>query len=290
MGAWAGSVVAPFAHRAEGDLVLRRLTAHWLASAPPSDPIWEYYASRQSSPRLGLEIQGQRFSPEEFRAAYQFDESRERFDIELYHPRFKKSDQGVVRQVAYLTLDETLGEDEVERWVGQLTPVPSQPRDATTLEEFVKAIAAVRNRARGEQFTLGQGMSRDGHPVIVMVNTALKQIDHLDHVYHLVVVIGLREPSPNGLPTQAESEPLNRAEDDLLAELASNAIQIGRVTWAGRREIHFFVADPAQAESTVAAWTQGISPWAATHVVAHDPRWSAAKEGIYAALAPRPPA
>jgi len=98
----------------EGDLVLRRLTAHWLASAPPRDLTWEFYASRQSSPRLGLEIQGQRFSPEEFRVAYQFDESRERFDIQLYHPRFKKSDQDVVRQVAYLTLDETLGEDEVK--------------------------------------------------------------------------------------------------------------------------------------------------------------------------------
>jgi hypothetical protein len=133
-------------------------------------------------------------------------------------------------------------------------------------------------------------MSRDGHPVVLMVNTALKQIDHLDHVYHLVVVIGLREPTPNGLPNQAESEQLNRAEDDLLAGLASNAIQIGRVTWAGRREIHLFVENPAQAESSVAAWTQRINPWAATHVLAYDPRWSAAKEGIYAALAPRPPA
>jgi hypothetical protein len=274
----------------EGDLALRRMTGQWLRSAPTADPIWEFYASRQSSPRPGIEIQGQRFSPEEFRVAYQFDESRERFDIQVYHPRFKKSDDGVVSQVLFLTLDETLGEDDVERWVGEMAPVPSQPRGAKTLEEFIKAIDAARNRASGEQFTLGQGQSRDGHPVVVMVNTALKQIDHLDHVYQLVVVIGLRDTGPNGLPTNAEAEQLNRAEDDLLAGLGRNAIQIGRVTWAGRREIHFFVENPAQAESSVAAWTQTVIPRAATHVLVPDPGWTAAKEGIYAALAPRPTA
>jgi hypothetical protein len=271
----------------EGNLSLRRLTARWLSSAPPADPTWEYYGSRQADPRLGLEIHGHRFSPEEFKVAYRFDESRERFDLELHHPRFKGLQEEIVMQVAYLTLDETLGEDDVERWMGELRTVPSKSPGSSSLEEFLKAVETARKRVTGEQFTLGQGQSRDGHPVVLMVNSALKQIDNLEHVHHLVVVIALRDPSPNGLPSNSESEPLNSAEDDLLASLGVNAIQIGRVTWAGRREIHFFVGDPGAAESRVAAWTERLTPWSATHMLTYDPGWAAAKEGIYAALAPR---
>ena len=51
-----------------------------------------------------LEIGGKRFAPDEFRIASSFDESRERFDVVLFHPQFKKSDEKLVRQVLFLTL------------------------------------------------------------------------------------------------------------------------------------------------------------------------------------------
>ena len=271
----------------EGNLELRRLTAQWLASAPPPDTTWEYYASRQPSAPLGLDIGGTRFSPDEFRVAYSYDDSRERFDVELYHPLFGKAGQDVVRHVLFLTLDERLGEDDVERWIGRLDATASAQPSAVSLIDFTSVIAGALEKVTGERFTLGQGQSRDGKPVFVTINMALKQIDHLDHVFHLAAVMALREPDANGLPASQEGQQLDRAEDSLLAALGANAVQLGRVTWAGRREIHFFVRDPASASVAVAAWTEQIRPWSASHTLAYDPGWSAAKTGIYAALAPR---
>jgi hypothetical protein len=271
----------------EGNLALRRLTDQWLASAPAPDQTWEYYASRQASAPLGLEIGGERFAPEDFRIGYAFDESRERFDVELYHPLFRKADESVVRQVLFLTLDECLGEDDVERWIGELDAAKKAPSVSITLSDFVSVVAQARGNVTGERFTLGQGSSRDGRPVFITVNTALKQVDHLNHVFHVPVVIALREPDPNGLPASAEGQKLDQAEDGLLAALGENGVQIGRVTWAGRREIHLFVRDPAAAAAAVAAWTEQIRPWSASHTLAYDPDWTAAKVGIYAALAPR---
>lgn len=271
----------------EGNLSLRRLTAQWLASAPPPDKTWEYYASRQPSGQMGLELGGKRFAPEEFRIAYTFDESREKFDVALFHPVFKKSDENIVRHALFLTMDECLGEDDVERWIGRLDASRSVPPNATALPEFRAAVARMRDKVTGDHYTLGQGESRDGRLVIIAVNTALKQIDHLDHVYYLGIAIGLREPDANGLPASSESDALNAAEDRLLERLGANGVQIGRVTWGGRRELHFFVSDPAAAEAAFASWTGDIAPRVASHTIAFDPEWNAAKTGIYAALAPR---
>lgn len=272
---------------AEGNLVLRRLTEQWLRSAPPADPTWEFYASRQASAPMGLDIGGKRFNPDEFRIASTYDESRERFDVVLFHPQFAKSDDRLVRNVLFLTMDECLGEDDVERWIGSLEPARSAPRGAVSLVEFVSRLAEMRGKTTGDRYTLGQGQSRDGRPVIVAVNSALKQIDHLDHVYYLGIAIGLLAPDANGLPAPGESEELNAAEDRLADRLGANGVQIGRVTWGGRRELHFFVRDPAAAEAAFAAWTAELAPRAASHTLAYDPEWQASKTGIYAALAPR---
>lgn len=130
----------------EGNLVLRRLTAQWLASAPVPDQTWEYYASRQPSSVMTLDIGGKLFAPDEFRVAYAFDDSRERFDVQLFHPRFKKSDANLVRQALFLALDECLGEDDVERWIGSLEPATSVPGNAIALADFVSAVARATAR------------------------------------------------------------------------------------------------------------------------------------------------
>lgn len=272
----------------EGNLQLRRLTAQWLASAPPADSVWEYSASRRAASGPNLEIGGKQFREDDFRIAWKYDQSRARFDVTLFHPHFKKSDHDLVRHVLFLTLDQALGEDDVERWIGTLDATTSQPREAKSLKDFKAAIATAQQSAKGEVFSLGQGQSPEGRPVLVMVNMALKQIDHLDHVFHLVVVIGLRNPNPQGMPVDPESKELDEAEDRLLAALGDDAIQIGHVTWHGRREIHLYVRDPALAEATTRRWEESAGGFGSvSHTLSFDPEWTASKQGIYAALAPR---
>jgi len=272
---------------AEGNLLVRRLTAQWHAAAPAPDPTWEYHDSRQPSSHLHLEIAGHRFAPEVFAISSVFNENRERFDIVLFHPEFGRADDRLALQAAFLTLDELLGEDDVERWIGTIDASKSAPPGATGLDQFKNAVEEARAKATGDHFVLGEGTSRDGKRVIIATNEALKQIDHLAHVFHLNIGIALRAPDANGFPAEEESGRLNAFEDQLEAALGDNAAHIGRATWAGRREIHLFVRDPATASAAIDAWRQQLQPWQATSEIAYDPEWSAAKKGIYSMLAPR---
>jgi Family of unknown function (DUF695) len=272
---------------AEGNLLIRRLAAQWLAAAPPPDPTWEYHDSRQPSSHLHLEMAGHRFAPEDFAIASTYDENRERFGVVLFHPEFGKTDDRLALQAAFLTLDQLLGEDDVERWIGTIDAAKSRPPGAASLDQFKQSVEQARDSATGDHFVLGEGTSRDGKRVIIATNEALKQIDHLDHVFHLKVTIALRAPDANGFPGDEESRHLNAFEDQLEAALGDNAVHIGRATWAGRREIHLFVRDPAAASATVDAWRQQVQPWQATREIAYDHEWSAAKKGIYSMLATR---
>ena len=272
---------------AEGNLVVRRLAAQWLAAAPPPDATWEYHDSRQPSSQLHLEIGGRRFAPEDFAVSFAYDGNRERFDVVLFHPEFGKADERLAHQAAFLTLDELLGEDDVERWIGRIDVAKSPPPGATRLDQFKQAVEGAGATASGDHFVLGEGMSRDGRRVIIATNEALKQIDHLDHVFHLKIGLALRAPDRNGFPGDEESARLNAFEDQLEATLGDNAIHIGRATWAGRREIHLFVRDPAAASAATDAWREQVQPWQPTSEIAYDPGWSAAKSGIYSMLAPR---
>ena len=272
---------------AEGNLLVRRLAAQWLAAAPPPDPTWEYHDNRQASSHLHLEMGGHRFAPEDFAIGAIYDENRERFGVVLFHPEFGKADDRLSHQAAFLTLDQLLGEDDVERWIGTIDALKSPPPSAVSLDQFKHAVEEARAKATGDHFVLGEGTSREGKRVIIATNEALKQIDHLDHVYHLKIAIDLRAPDANGFPADAEAGRLNAFEDQLETALDENAVHIGRATWAGRREIHLFVRDPAAASAAVDAWRQQLQPWRATSEIAYDPEWSAAKTGIYSMLAPR---
>jgi hypothetical protein len=271
----------------EGDLSIRRLTAAWLRSAPPPDEGWEYHAARPPAPHLDLEIDGREFSPADFCIAYEYDDGPERFDVALYHPRFDLTPDDVRRQVALLALDQFLGEDEVERWLGTVDVALAPPAGAVPLDEFRTEVGQRRSSATGHRFSLGHGLDQRGSPAVLMFNTALKQIDHLDHVFHLAVFFRLHDPRPDGLPGGDEAERLNEVEDQLLEELGDNGLLIGRLTLAARREIHFYVCDPEAAEQSIAGWRAQADAWGVNHSIEPDPAWSFVEDGFYRPLAPR---
>jgi Family of unknown function (DUF695) len=271
----------------EGDLSIRRLTAAWLRSAPPPDEAWEYHAARQPAPDRDLEIGGHEFASSDFRIAYEYDEGHERFHVALHHPAFDGIREEVRRQVTFLALDQFLGEDEVERWLGAVDVGPGMPTEAVTLDEFKAEVERRRAQATGHRFSLGHGLDERGSTAVVMFNTALKQIDNLDHVFHLAVYFRIHEPRPDGLPSAEEAEQLNEVEDRLLELLGDNALHIGRLTLAARREVHLYVRDPEAAEQSLAEWRTHADAWGVNHAIRPDPAWSFSEDGFYRPLAPR---
>ena len=97
------------------------LALRWLAEAPAVDATWEYYASKQPARSLsGLQIGGVQFDLQEVRAIASWDPMRRRVGVKLWHPEFARVPESIRIQVGFLFFDNLLGEDGVERWVGQI--------------------------------------------------------------------------------------------------------------------------------------------------------------------------
>jgi hypothetical protein len=261
----------------KGDPMLRLLAERWVRRGPGADATWEFYASRQASRASGqgLTIAGHDVALDEFAYAVEEDESRETLDLRAHHPVFRSiADERLRRQILFIALDNLLGEDGVERWIGgideSIEPVsPSVPHS-----ELPARIEQLASRATGERWAILKGQ-REGRPLFVTTNLALKRIDHLLLDMHLVVDLPLLAPTEEGLTTNEEADALNALEDELVEALGEHALMAGRETCAGHRTIHLRVMEGGPARGLVERWSARHPERRATAQAKMDPRWEA---------------
>lgn len=240
----------------EGNAELRQVALRWLSTAPEPDAIWEYHASKQASPKLAtLEIAARPFDLEEMRAITSWDAARRRIDVRLWHPGFPDVPDNTRVQVAFLFLDNLLGEDDVERWVGQLDLLEAPSRGRTPAELEAEIVRRATESADHDSWVLAQRTGPDGSVAIILADAALKRIDHpfTDHHVTVAVVFGA-----NRMPTQAEMAMMNEQEDDFLRRLAGVAIYAARVTEPGRRTMHFVAGDPDAMRPAIDGWARDL--------------------------------
>jgi Family of unknown function (DUF695) len=255
----------------EGNPALRPKALGWLASAPPVDATWEYHASRQAGELLTLEAGGLRVDLNEFRAIASWNEDRQRVDVKLWHPALEAAPEGTRIQVAFLFLDALLGEDGVERWVGEIDVLdaPITGRSPSELRDEVDRQAA---QATGESWSLSTRTDRRGEEAIVVANVAIKSIDFPYHQHHALVTVPTGSEALAG--NAAESDALNAAEDRLTEAMAgASGVYVGRVTERRRRLIHFVCRDPGPAKETAEAWARDERRFQPTVQVRPDPSW-----------------
>jgi hypothetical protein len=259
----------------EGDFELRTLAERWLKSGPAPDGVWEFHAARQAEPAesaYALEIDGVRVDPAEQRFSVAIDESRERLDVSMWHPTFATLQDEARTRIAFLTLDGLLGEDGVERWLGTVTtetaPLPAEALDRASLRA---AISDMRAHATGERFVLGKATDKNGKPLIVALNTALKRIDHLGMLTRLRVTVHVVAPDGNGFPGRDEADALDGYEGEL-SRAIPDSVFAGRVTGAGRRSCNWYVADAELATSAARAQPAPM-PWRIDVQSELDTRW-----------------
>jgi uncharacterized protein (TIGR01619 family) len=93
---------------------------------------------------------------------------------------------------------------------------------------------------------------------------------------HLLwVKIQLRAPKPNGLSDRSESQALSGIEDQLSSQLkaACRAIEAGRVTTAGHRELYYYGADDAGFQGAVSAVMKQFGAYRLDMGSKTDPGW-----------------
>ena len=126
----------------EGDKHLRLLTEVWASRAPRLEG-WTFYGSRQAGhgPKGKLQVGGKAFDFENLRFVPKPDLDRANVDVVIHHHGFASSGKMSAWKVAFLALDEALGEDGTSTLIGDIK-IGSEPNTlgALSITEFQSQI------------------------------------------------------------------------------------------------------------------------------------------------------
>lgn len=106
----------------EGNIHRQLLTLQWLAQAPRLEG-WTFHAARQpdgiSSGQV-IEMHETRFDAKAIWVTPHVDEQSEKIDLTIWHPAWEKLEDRQKYSVAFIFLDEVLGEYGTDWWVGEI--------------------------------------------------------------------------------------------------------------------------------------------------------------------------
>jgi hypothetical protein len=257
---------------------LRPVAERWRRAAPAATDLWEYASSRPTDPRatsVTFEWQHRIVAIRDTRLRAEVDDEHWRVHVELFHPAFSDMTPENAGHVGYLILDTLIGEDEVERWLGEVSTLVIEPDDAIEPNELAALIARFDDRPRHE-WVLLEGRSRPGERLVAGVRRPLRWLDHWPLDLHHAVTITFSDRRPDGLPGTAALAELHRAEDALTEALGSHGLLVAHETTAGQRTLHLYT--DSQDQNGADALTRWInrSQRAGRQIRAttqHDPTW-----------------
>ncbi|MEV0585648.1 DUF695 domain-containing protein [Nonomuraea sp. NPDC050310] len=265
---------------AAGDPELRSLAHRWAASAPQGDFMWEFFPSRQANPRvmeLTVEVGGADFAFDQLMFGLRVPHGTPRVDISAYHPLFADLDADARMEATLLALDWLLGEDEVARWVGEITPATFQPIDAVAAVHLPAVVADVAGEWAEEQWVMLEGQAAGGAALVATARYPLRPVDHPLFDQHIEITLPYTHRDEKGLPAGASERALREFDDKLAKQLAKggDAVLAAHVSADGLRVAHLY-ADPAGGAAELARelagrWKEG----GAKVEVDHDPGWIA---------------
>jgi hypothetical protein len=246
---------------ANGDPAKRKLAYRWYDAAPPADEHFEYHPARiagPSGPEMVLMLGDDEFAFADFRFDVQVDDERMELDLVVGHPLFERLDEDTRGQVGFIALDNILGEEEVERWVGALSWAGSPPDggvDAYALRASVDRLAAT--------VPSGEWAVLRGEDAIVIAARPLRPVDHpyFDELCELTAPVD-------------ELSALQDHEEALAAEFGERAFHAASLTRGGQRTAFVYVDREQSTSTELAAWA---SARGYEFLCSHDPAWDAVR-------------
>jgi hypothetical protein len=261
---------------AKGDPVTRVVAERWVKRGPAADATFEYYAARQpnrDAESAVLTIDGATAALGELSFAVEEDGSTERIHVRAHHPAFATlEDEDLCARILFLGLDGLLGEDGVERWIGGVEVSRTPIEGAVPYLALRARVDELSRKATGFKGAILKG-ERDGRPIFITLNRALKRVDHLLLDMHVTVDVALLTPTADGLTTSDEAATLNAMEDGLFAALGDHAVSIGRETCDGLRTLHLHVTEGGPARAIIDRWAARHAERAVSVETRMDPRW-----------------
>ena len=136
-----------------GDVDLRFLAEYWLSRAPKIDR-WRFYSSRQPGfdGEFNIEIEGVNFSSADVRFGVEVDLEKEVVDVVVAHPNFVEDDD-INSQVAFIFLDEALGEVGTEMWVGKIELAGLESKTPIAIKSLATEVVSLASMHQWEKQT-----------------------------------------------------------------------------------------------------------------------------------------
>ncbi|MEV5569018.1 DUF695 domain-containing protein [Spirillospora sp. NPDC052269] len=261
-----------------GDPELRGLAERWYRAAPQGDAAggWQFHPARPADPEmLGQELQlgDHDFDLEYVRFGMRADQFRGRVDITAYHPDFLFVSEEHQVAVAFHVLHWALGEDDVARWVGEVTISAEEPVDSLPPAVLPAVVEQIVEDFREPTWLSGEGRTPRGHPAQFGIRFPVHRQDHPLADLHVEVSVPYQHANPDRLPVEPSASALRKLEKKI--DALPEAVLVVRQTGDGLRVFHLY-ADPdsgvlAELDQLTAGWAEGKAKVASTN----DPGWRA---------------
>ncbi|SDQ39124.1 DUF695 domain-containing protein [Thermostaphylospora chromogena] len=265
---------------AAGDAELRPIAHRWAKAAPPADARWEFHPSRQADPdalEVTVDVGGYDFDLKELTFGLRVPPGTPRVNVTAYHPIFTLLEEDARMDATLMALDRLLGEDEVARWIGEISTSAFQPMDPVAAVHLPGVVADVASGYAEEQWALLEGTTAGGARLVATARHPLRSVDYPLFDQHIAIVLPYRHADDDGLPAAESLESLRAFEERLTSTLTvpgGSAVLAAHVSAERRRVVHLYADSEgdaaARAKELAAQWREGR----ASVTVEADPEWA----------------
>lgn len=180
-----------------------------------------------------------------------------RVHVGVYHPCFGRLPEPTRAQITYLVLDWLLGEDDVERWLGDIEPLSEPPVPAASPSDVMAAVAEMAAQRDPQAWVLARWDDRQGIPGLASFRRGVRWIDCPTFDRHQIVS-ATYAAQENGLPADATSlQALREVESDLESLLGVRGILVAHETHRGVRTFHAYTdGEDHNVDAALDAWAR----------------------------------
>ena len=253
-----------------GDPRLRPLAQRWVDAAPAADDRWEFHPARTPVGPEVFKIDGLEIDPTEAQFSAELDPDAEHLSVVVAHPEFRGLDDANRFQATFRMVDDLLGEDGTEMWIGSVDATPIVPHHASPLTDLPRMVEELSATASRERWVIFE--DEDPYdPSSLDINLALKRLHHVYATDYVGANLRFDDEHGRAAPADDDARTLEAVEAELLAALGDRGVEFARGLFPGILVLHLYVEPEA---------TPIVEDWARRHqtIVYHldiesDPSW-----------------
>jgi hypothetical protein len=255
----------------------RALAERWRLAGPPSDATWSYASARPAAPDkfdLPLQYGAVELDPAEVRFGVAGGDERHDIDLAVHHPAFVELDEATAASIAFLLVDWLLGEDAVERWIGQIEVAVDPPTPLLGRDEVRARVDDLRAANLEPRFAVLRA-KRNERTSSVVVRSPLKRVEYpLFDLHGCIEVVYGKSTDNEGMPVGPAKEALQELTDELEAAGGDDVLFAARMTGEGTRTFDVYVDSGGAGRGAIEGvlsqprWRRSKTTWTL------DPEWT----------------